>query len=272
MNVTNRRWAAAGLIAATSAVLAVTGCTVNGSPGAGSSSAASAPGSATPADARQAFAASLAPLSDTPFHVTVTGGTLTGAGDVDPTQKNMRMALMVTQTNGSNPVKVNVLTVGDQMWLKLDLTGTKTPDAAALSAKWLHVDTARLGPQSRAGIASGTGPVDTTKLADAVSNVQRVDATHYSGTIDLTRDASPGIQQGTIDALGDKAKAIPFQATVDGQNRLTQLQITIPAVGDQPQQVITTTYGAYGTPVTVTPPPASQVVQAPSFIYQLFKA
>ena len=269
MTLRNRRLAIAGLVTAAAANLAVAGCTVSNSP---STNQSSAPASSAPAGARQELAAALAPMSDTPFHVVVTGGSVTGTGDADPTQKNLQMTLDITQPNGTAALKVDVRTLGDQMWLRLHLTGTQVPGAAAIEGKWLHIDTTKLGPRSQAGIASATGPVDTTKLVDSANNVRKVDATHYQGTVDLTQGSSLAIDQSTLSALAGKAKSIPFEATVDGQNRLAELKITIPAVGDQPQQVIDSTYSNYGTPVTVTAPPAGQVVQAPQFAYELFKS
>ena len=82
------------------------------------------------------------------------------------------------------------------------------------------------------------------------------------GTIDMTK--SPTMNPAAAAAMGDKAPAVPFTATLDDQGRLLTMTV---AVGDAvPQAGITdmvVAYSAYGEPVTVDKP-AGKIVEAPA--------
>jgi hypothetical protein len=267
--VNSRRWVVLGASALTSVgFLAGCGNTGSSSPSSTPSSAATS----AAADAKQELADAVGTLSTTPFHVVVKSQSFNGQGDADPAQKNSMMTITAQQGNGSAALKTDLRNVGDQMWLKLDLSGLSLPGAQNLSGKWLHIDTTKLGPNSKAGLASGTGPVDAAGFLDKANDVRKVDDTHYQGTLDLTDGQSMAIDEKTVTDLADKAKAVPFEATVDGQRRLTEFKITIPAVQDQPEQVVDSVYSNFGTPVTVSAPSAGEVVEAPPAIYQLFKS
>lgn len=265
----SRRWVVMGATALASVgFLAGCGNTGSSSPNSVPSSAATS----AAADAKQELADAVNTLNSTPFHVVVKSQSFNGQGDADPARKNSTMTINVQQGNGSTAVKTDLRNVGDQMWLKLDLSGLNVPGTQSMSGKWLHIDTTKLGPNSKAGLASGTGPVDAGKFLDTANDVQKVDDTHFRGTLDLTNGQSMAIDEKTVTDLADKAKAVPFEATVDDQKRLTEFKITIPAVQSQPEQVVDSTYSNFGTPVTITAPAANEVAEAPPAIYQLFKS
>jgi hypothetical protein len=267
--VNSRRWVVLGAVALAS-VGSAAGCGNGGGTTSGGTPS-TAPTSAS-TDAKQDLVAAADALNSTPFHLDIKSQSFNGQGDADPVNKNSQMTVDVQQAGGTTALKMDLRNVGDQMWIKMDLSGMNLPGTQDMSNKWLHLDTTKMGPNSKAGLASGTGPVDAGKSLDTAKDVQKVDATHYKGTIDLTQGKSLAIDEKTVTTLADKAKAVPFEATVDDQHRLTEFKITVPAVDNQPEQVIDTTYSAFGTAVSVAAPSAAEVAEAPAALYALFKA
>ena len=265
----SRCWVVMGTMAVASLGF-VAGCGNTGSSSPSSTPASAATSAA--ADPKQELTDAIDTLNSTPFHLVIASQSFNGQGDADPAKKNSTMTVNVKQGNGTTAVKMDLRNVGDQMWLKMDLSGTGLPGTQGMSNKWLHIDTTKLGPNSKAGLASGTGPVDAGKLMDTANDVQKVDSTHYKGTLDLTQGQSMAIDEKTVTELADKAKAVPFEATVDDQKRLTEFKITIPAIQNQPEQVVDTTYSNFGTPVDITAPAAGEVTEAPPAVYALFKS
>src|SRR5205814_1042172 len=119
--------------------------------------------------------------------------------------------------------------------------------------KWSHIDATKLGANPTLPVDPNGGANTAALLKNAV-DVKQTDGTHYSGTVDLTGgNASTPLGQPDIDRLGQKAKAVPFTATVDSQGRLTEVKLDFPAVDPQ-IPAVTSTYSDYGTTVTVTKP------------------
>ena len=71
-----------------------------------------------------------------------------------------------------------------------------------------------------------------------------------------------------VESLGDSAKAVPFEATLDGQGRLSTLDTTMKVNGTDVSSH--TTFSDYGTKVTATRPAASEVGEAPESFYRIF--
>ena len=137
--------------------------------------------------------------------------------------------------------------------------------------KWFHIDATKLGANPTLPVDPNGGANTAALLKNAV-DVKQTDGTHYSGTVDLTGgSASTPLGQPDLDRLGQKAKAVPFTATVDSQGRLTEVKLDFPAVDPQ-IPAVTSTYSDYGTTVTVTKPDPAQVQEAPDTLYQIFKA
>jgi hypothetical protein len=134
----------------------------------------------------------------------------------------------------------------------------------------MHVDAARLGTSSTLPIDPSGGATAANSLMTALKDVQQVDSTHYSGTIDLTKAAGiSGVTPDMLKSAGVKATAVPFTAAVDTQNRLTDLKLDLPSV-DSSLSPFELSYSDYGVPVTVTKPAAADVTEAPDAVYQLF--
>jgi hypothetical protein len=267
--VTPRRVAALGALL----VLALAGCSSGGGSHAaprasGSSSAtagAASPG-AGPADAlapRDAVLASLTQLTATTYHFALKGAAVSGQGQADPAAK--KLAATVTATAEGFPMTVDVVVIGPDGYAKADLGGHN--QTLGIPTGWMHLDASKLNRGSALGLGpGGTDPGDTAGLFAGLGDVQRVDATHYKATIDLTKATGTWVDRDTVTRLGEKAKAVPATITVDGQGRLAAVQVDLSSV--QPGLVLSATYSDYGAPVSIAKPSGS-IVEAPDSVRQL---
>jgi hypothetical protein len=256
------------LVVIGAAGLALAGCTSTGTTTTTTPSA-SPPASASSAaqSARDALLASIEPLTKTSYKYTLTTGGLTGQGAMDPADKKGTLALSGQQQN--NAVTINVNAIGTDIWMKLDL-GTNNDKLKISSDKWFHVDATRLGANPNLPV-DPNGAANTANLLRGAVDVQRSDARHFSGTVDLTKaTGTTWMGQAGMASLAAKAQAVPFTATVDGQGRLSELRIDLSTV-DPALSPVQSTYSDYGTAVTVVRPEPAQVAEAPDSVYQLFK-
>jgi hypothetical protein len=77
------------------------------------------------------------------------------------------------------------------------------------------------------------------------------------------------VDSDELTALGDQAKTVPFQATLDDAHRLTSVTIDVPAAGKTAAYQYHVSYTSYGAAPTISAPPANQVQQAPAAAYAL---
>jgi hypothetical protein len=255
--------------------LAVAGCTGSSTPSSTSSTGTpgTAASSAAPASPKDGLLNALAPMTKTSYKYTLSSGGLTGQGANDPANKTATLALTGTATNSQQQggsITVNALAIGTDLWLKLDF-GSANSTLKISTDKWFHIDATKLGANPTLPVDPNGGANTAALLKNAV-DVKQTDGTHYSGTVDLTGgSSSTPLGQPDIDRLGQKAKAVPFTATVDSQGRLTEVKLDFPAVDPQ-IPAVTSTYSDYGTTVTATKPDPAQVQEAPDTLYQIFKA
>lgn len=113
-------------------------------------------------------------------------------------------------------------------------------------------------------------PAGAAALFRSIVDVEAAGPGEYRGTMDLTQaKGAELVDEETADALGEKAKAVPFRATVDSARRLTSLSVDLPAAGKEPERTHTVSYARYGKAPKVSRPPAAQVTEAPPAAYQL---
>lgn len=239
--------------------LATAACNATGP---GSATATPTPsGSATSVDARQALAGAVTEMGKTSYKVSLTAGPASGTGSMDPTGQQGQLAMSVFA--GSTTMKIDTVLAGPDMWVKL----TGIP---AIPDKWLHLDAKRLPEGAGVGLGVRPGQLDPARadrLVAAVTDVQQTGTGTFKGTLDLTRATGSGaLDKSTVDALGDRARSIPFEATVDAQGRLTNFKLDLGQVRGISMKV-DVTYSDFGAPVTVTRPAAADVVEAPEAVY-----
>ncbi|MEV4639393.1 hypothetical protein AB0J80_18780 [Actinoplanes sp. NPDC049548] len=101
----------------------------------------------------------------------------------------------------------------------------------------------------------------------AIVDVQRTGTGTYAGTADLTRQGDAEIvDEPTLKTLGERAKTVPFTATVDGQGRLTSAVVKIPAA----EYVVT--HDRYGATESLSEPAPDEQQKATEDVYEMLNA
>jgi hypothetical protein len=263
---------ATGLVAL-AAGLALAGCTSSGTSGASGSSpgptspAAVVPSSSTDPAAATAIKSSTDAMDSTSYTFTVKTDGLTGSGANDPNTKTTTLTLSGQFQNAT--VKVDSIVLGAQAWMKIDLGNQN--GVLSIPTKWMHVDTVKLGSGSGLDLDATTiDPANPEGLWDGLTGAAKVDSTHYTGTVDLTKVAGRTVSPYVVQQLGNKANAVPIAVTTDGQGRLTDLVLKLSTV-DSSLADTDVSYGGYGSTVTATAPASADVVEAPDAVYNLFR-
>jgi hypothetical protein len=135
--------------------------------------------------------------------------------------------------------------------------------------KYMHVDRTKIKSSNVPVTFSAGDALGISGFKDAILTVERSDATHFTGTVDGTKLADvEELDSDAVSKAGDKAKSLPFTATVDSQGTLTEFKIDPGTAGaDLAIDVKVTDVGGAGS--TVTKPPANMVVEAPSKVYEM---
>ena len=242
------------------ALLLLAGCTDRARPPASPPSGAAAPsgGSAT---AAQEFTAALDTLHTTSYRYAVTAPvsasqTLHSEGAVDPAAPALTATAAVPAARGTTAI--DVVVTGTDLYLRYP------PGFPLNGGQWLHVDGKRIA-LSKLGLVSATDPAGTADYAKMVVSVERDGDRHYKGTLDLTKSSRFAVE---AKALGDKAMAVPFEATTDDRHRLACLTVTTTSGGkDVP---VVTAFSDYGTKVDAAKPAGA--VEAPDALYKALGA
>jgi hypothetical protein len=177
-----------------------------------------------------------------------------GTSAMDPAAK--KADVTIETGVGDTKIKVVMRSLNNEIWVKMS-------GVPGLADKWMHV------PADKVKKGSSLDPYkfDTSQLSNALVSAERDGASGFKGTMDVTVSGSLG--EDAVKQLGDKAKAVPFTATVDGQGRVSQFTLdmnsVVPGMGS-----MKTIYSGYGDPVTVSPPPASEVIEMPAQLIESF--
>jgi hypothetical protein len=259
-----RRFTMLGLGALTVASLALAACgTSNKTNASGTPSASTSSASVAPA---VALANAVTALKDQGFDVTAKEGTLSGNGTIDPSNKAGTIEIKGTQQGVA--IDVSFTEIGTDAWAKVDL-GALSSQLGINPTKWMKLDLSKMtGKDAMPFDLSSGDALELGKLITSVSDVKRTDATHLSGTIDLSAATGPNAPDAAaVQKAGAAAKAVPFTATLDSQGRLSELKVN----GDT-DLALDFQLTNFGSPSKVTQPPASDVIPAPAGIYQFFNS
>lgn len=257
----NIRRAVAGL-ALGAALAFVAGCQGSNGLGGAAPDGSKAP---PPAAAADELKAAITKLGATTHKYTVKVDDSTFLGFVEPSAKAVKVT--TTMTAGSAKGDVELIVVNDDHYARvtgLQLLGLDP-------SKWLHLDGRRIESLARFGITDVLDPLGLAVLSSGIASAERTGDRSFRGTFDLSKPAA-GISDKDIKDLADKAKNIPFEATLDAEGRLSTVKFTIPARGNQPARTVDMTISDYGAKVDVTRPVASQVVEAPDIVYSFINA
>ncbi|MGW4501734.1 hypothetical protein ACWENR_24375 [Micromonospora sp. NPDC004336] len=251
-----RRLATTGVAIVAALSLGLTGCgtkTDADTPaGNGGTNAAPATSSA-PADARAELSAAALKLNQQSVRMKLKSSVIDGDGVMDPATKTGDMTMKMGPQG-----TFRVLMLGDDAYLKI--TGV-----AGMPKKWMHMDATKLGKSGNLNLMPEGDPGGAKQMIDSVVDVKKTGEGAFAGTLDYTRTKS---EDKAIQALGEKAKSVPFTAKVDDQGRLVEFAIDT-SVLHESLGMMTTTYSDFGAPVSVKKPAASETQEAPE---ELIKA
>jgi hypothetical protein len=171
-------------------------------------------------------------------------------------------------------MEMEFILIEDESWMKLDLGGLVLPGFEGLSGdKYMHVDRSKIAEIEGLQIdADNVDPTGAELLVEAITDVKKTGEGTYSGTIDLSKTTDVGfVDEAIVTALGEQAKAVQFEAKLDAEGRLSELTAKVPAAGDVKAHELKITYFDYGSATPPQKPAASDVVEAPATLYEMFQ-
>jgi hypothetical protein len=250
------RTAVAALALAGCAVFAV-GCKSTDTAARAGSKSAAVPATAKAASAAGELIAAADKMRATSYKFSATGGGVTLQGAADPPNKTVTM---------DSVMSMKVIVVDGQFYMKFP-KGVPGTEALGGGDKWLHLDASKLAVGGLGIQDPGDPAYNSLKAA---TSVQKVGDKHYKGTLDLTKTPAFAANSKLRSTIGDSAKAVPFEATIDDNGRLSTMDTTTTVNGTDIKQH--TTFSDFGTTVTVTKPAPSEVIEAPESIYGILSA
>ncbi|GAA3949570.1 hypothetical protein [Actinoplanes auranticolor] len=267
MNVSKARLAGLGVLLVVG--VAAGGCGVADAVG------DAAPASAKPLAPRDALLKSLPDASTGSFKFTVEGGEAPAAGEIDASKRSYRVGFRYREPEAGFTLHSDYLVVKEQAWIKIRFTGTEgLTGLPKLPKKWMLIDPAKVKDDDvPVRYDNETDPGEAGTVLRAIVAVERTSDGHFAGTTDLTQQGDAAIvDAGRLKALGEKARAVPFEATVDDQGRLTSTIVRIPAAGKVKATRYAITYTGYGATPTPAAPAADEQQPATKAAYELLNA
>jgi hypothetical protein len=247
--------------------LALTGCKSSGTDTGKDATTPAAPSlSPSPPAPKDTLTAAIKQLGQTSYTFTAKQANVSGQGKADPAGKAAQVSI-AGSSSGVN-IKMSIVTVGSDTWTQMDFGSALNRQTGIDPKKWMHIDTTKVTKADALPVNPASPDLlDFSTLTDAMATVQRTDATHYTGTIDLT--TVKGAAEPDADILtkvGDKAKSIPFTATLDSTGQLTEFKTD--GSGIDPGLSVDMTFSDYATTQNISKPTGT-IVAAPSTVYDI---
>ncbi|GAA4692283.1 hypothetical protein [Phytohabitans rumicis] len=227
------------------------------------------PSAAPPASAKDKLLAAAPDESSERFRFTQKVAGTTGTGVVDVAGKRLHYTTEYKDPSVGFTMTMAFLVIDQEAWVKITFSNTQSVRGLPkLPKAWLHVDRSKV-PDLKNLTSDDLDPGSAAALFGSIVDVTESTAGSYAGTLDLTKTAEAEVvEPDALTELGDKAKALPFRATVDSAGRLTAVSFDVPALGKEPAFTYETKYSDYGTAPAVEEPPADQVQEAPAEAYE----
>ena len=233
--------------------------------GTGSSTAPAASSAAPAEQPADVFAAAIKDFASKPYKYSLKMGPVGQiSGSADPAANSVAHTASLSASGQS--IKFEITVAAGQHYLKVQ--GINVPGA---NGNWIHFDPAKVPNLDQMGLSSVKDPTGLTVLQKAVVTAKR-SGDKLTGTFDATKvgNSIPGIDADDVPTMGDKAKAVQFEGTLDANGQLASLSVHIPAYGSNEAETATTNYSGLGTPVTIAKP--SKSVEATDAMYKLFNS
>jgi hypothetical protein len=226
------------------------------------SSAPTAAESAAAAAATTDLNAAVQELTKTSYKYTMKAGDASGGGTVDPPLKQSSMTITVAE------FKTEVLIIDPELFARI--SGLPLPGVDA--KKWLRIDRAKIKSFAALGIRDINDPTGVNTLAKTIATIQKTGARSYKGTLDLSKGSDAfGLDEAAVRQLAEKAKAIPFEATVNDAGKLATWKMTIPAYGAEKETTFELAYTDHGGKFPLTKPAAGETANPPQTVYDMLQ-
>ncbi|MGK5740352.1 hypothetical protein [Micromonospora sp. URMC 103] len=181
---------------------------------------------------------------------------VTLTGKVDPAAR----LLLIT---GTTPEPMEARLIGDAAYIKTESSDGDKP--------WMKLDLTKLRPNS--SLRQSFDFQSQTGIVGGVVSAEALGEGRYRGTADLDKAAevastNAGMRDGIQSSakLAKDPKAIPFEATVDGEGRMTALSYTV-ATKTMGDIVTEMKMSGFGERLAVTAPPAGDTEEASEEMY-----
>jgi len=233
----------------------------------GSSGTAASPTSSAAAAATNDLQAAVAELTKTSYKYTFKAGDASGSGSVDQTVKHTSMS--VTVAAEGEDFKTEVMILDTELYAKI--SGLPVPGLDG--KKWLRIDRSKIKSFAALGIQDIDDPTGVKTLSKTIGTITKTGERSYKGTLDLSRgSAAFGLDEAAVRQLGDKAKAIPFEATVNDKGKLATWKMTVPPHGAEKEVTYELTFTNHGEKFALTKPAAGNVANPPEAVYQMLQS
>lgn len=191
-------------------------------------------------------------------------------GEVNPKEKRMTYTAAFKDESLGFSMTMAIIVVDQQAWTKVTFGDTEgITGLPKLPPKWLELDTSKVKDPEDVRYTH-PDPTGAVVLFDHIVDATETSQGAFTGTVDLTGAAEVEVVDAAgLTALGEKAKAVPFQAAVDASGRLTSLALDVPGAGEQAAFRWEATFSDYGSAPAVKEPPAAQTMPAPPETYEL---
>ncbi|WP_433793706.1 hypothetical protein [Actinoplanes sp. CA-252034] len=212
------------------------------------------------------------PGTGTPaFRYSVKGGQQSFTGVLDAPNKSVTSDFVEKIPDSEITLTMRFLVIEKQAWARISFDDA--PAGAGLPKfpkKWMKLDQGKLSADSSEDLtyAGETDPGFVSTLLAAAADLKETGKGTYAGTTDLTKSTEADIvDDETLKALGEKAKAVPLEVTLDGEGRVTKAVVKIPAAGKVKAGTYEVVYDQYGKASPIKEP--SGAVNAPADAYEL---
>jgi hypothetical protein len=205
------------------------------------------------------------------FHYTVKGGVTPFSGVVDAPSKAITSDFVQEIEEGGFTLTMSFLVVEKQAWAKIAFKGAPAGSGLPkLPKKWMALESGKLSAGSSEDLTySGeSDPGFVSTLIESAAGLKETGKGVYTGTADLTKAGEAEIvDDATLKALGEQAKTVPLEVTLDAEGRISRAVVKIPAAGKTKASTYEVVYDRYGTATPVKAP--TDVVAAPAAAYEL---
>lgn len=271
-----RRFAGAGTLLAVSVALTA-GCAVAGS---SPRQAASSPREAasSPPSAREILAAAAPGDSSGRYRISVKDSELTVRGVVDPAGRRYRLGFRQPLPGTGVMLAMDFLVIEKRSWVKVAFEGAdKRSGLPRLPRTWLRLDPSKIKDRGQGSMPlaydGAADPANSAVLFAAVVDARQQGVGRYTGTLDVTRAKEAEVLTAQqLTALGDRARSLPFEATLDRQGDLASLTVEVPAVGKRKAWRWAATYSDYGTAPALPTPSGRESQPAPPTVYEMLNS